>query len=70
MHQAIDQRGDACGIGEHLGPFREGPIGGYDGALFFIALIEKLEQKIGMAGAIGQVACYRRVKIDPGSIFS
>ena len=37
VDEAIDQRDDACGVGEHLAPLGEGSIGGDQGALVLIA---------------------------------
>ena len=55
VDQAIDEGYDAGGVGEHLVPFGEGPVGGDDGALLLVAPIGQLEQQVGMAIGVGQV---------------
>lgn len=56
MHQAVDERDHAGGIGEHLGPLGEGLVGGDEGALFFMAAADELEQQIGVTIRVGEVA--------------
>ena len=49
VHQAIDQRDDAGGVGEHLAPLGEWPVGGDDGAVFLITPRDQLEHQVGVA---------------------
>lgn len=56
MDEPVDDGHDAGCIGEDLAPFSERPVGGDDRGLAFVTPIDDLEQQIGMAGAIGEVA--------------
>ena len=49
MDQAVDERDHAGGVGEHLGPFGKGLVGGDEGALFLVATADELEEQIGVA---------------------
>jgi hypothetical protein len=46
MDQAVDERDHAGGVGEHLGPFGKGLVGGDEGALFLVATADELEEQI------------------------
>jgi len=57
VQQAIDEGDHAGGVGEHLVPFAEGLVGAEeDGALQLVAAGDDLEQQIGIAGVVGQIA--------------
>ena len=52
VDQTIDQRYDASGIGKHLTPLGERPIGGDQGATILVAAGDQLEHQVGMAVGI------------------
>ena len=54
--EAIDQGDDASGVGEDLVPFGERTVRGYDGALLLVAAVGELEEQIGMAVGVREVA--------------
>jgi hypothetical protein len=56
VDEAVDQGDDAGGVGEDLVPFCERPVGGHDRALVLVAAADELEQQVGMAVGVGQVA--------------
>ena len=56
VDEAIDQGDDAGGVGEDLAPFCERAVGGDHGALVLVTAADELEQQIGMAVGIGEVA--------------
>ena len=56
MHEAIDERNDAPGIGEHLRPGGERLIRCHEGALEFVASVRQLEEQISVPIGVGQVA--------------
>ena len=56
MHESIDERDHAPGVRKHLGPRGEGFVGSHQGALLFVASIQELEEQIGMAIRVGQIA--------------
>ena len=55
MHQSVDNGNDAGRVREHLAPFGERAIGGYDGRLEFVTAADDIEQQVGMAIAVGEV---------------
>ena len=58
MGKAVQQRGDAGGVGEDGIPFLEGFVGGQDHGIAFIAVVDDFEQQVGGVGVIGQVAAF------------
>jgi len=56
MHEAIDDGDDAGGVGEHRVPFGKDAVGGHDRGLGFVAPVHDLEQQVGVAVGIGEVA--------------
>ena len=54
--EAVDQRGDAAGVGEDVGPFVEGEIGREDEGLLLVAPRDDLEEQVRGAGVVGEVA--------------
>ncbi len=56
VDEAIDQGDDAGGVGEDLVPFGERFVGRNDRGLLLVAARDDLEQQIGMAVGIGEVA--------------
>jgi len=56
VQETVDQRDNACGVGEHLAPFGEVAIGGDQGAPVLIPPRDQLEHQIGMAIGVGEVA--------------
>ena len=57
---AVDDGFGEAGVGEDLGPFAEGQVGGDDQAAAFVALADDLEDELG--GAFGQVQVSELVK--------
>ena len=57
VQQPIDERDDAGGVGEDLVPFAEGFVGGEEnGALLLVAAGDHLEEQIGVACVVGEIA--------------
>ena len=56
MYEPIDERNHAPGVGEHLRPGGKRLVGGDEGALGLVASIQQLEEKIGVAVGVGQIA--------------
>ncbi len=52
----IDQGGGGGGVGKDAGPLTEGQVGGQDEALPFVAAADDLEEQVGVATVIGEVA--------------
>jgi hypothetical protein len=50
--ESVDDGLGEAGVGEHLGPFPEGEVGGEDQRAAFVAFGEDLEDELG--GAVGQ----------------
>ena len=55
MGEAVQQRGDAGGVGEDGIPFLEGFVGGQDHGIAFIAVVDDFEQQVGGVGVISQI---------------
>src|SRR5208282_6458457 len=55
MGEAVEQRGDAGGVGEDGIPFLEGFVGSQDHGIAFVAVVDDFEQQVGGVGVIGQV---------------
>ena len=60
--ETIDDRLGEPGVGEDLGPFAEGQVGGDDQRAAFVALGEDLEDQLG--GAVGQCEIAELVEDD------
>jgi len=56
VDEAIDERDDTGGVGEDFAPFSERPVGGNQRTLMLVATADELEQQIGVAVGIGEVA--------------
>src|SRR5262245_50610472 len=56
VDEAIDEGDNTGGVGEHLVPFGKGTVGGDEGARLLIAARDELEEEVGMAVGIGEVA--------------
>src|SRR5208283_4244014 len=55
VNEAVNQRDDAGGVGEHLAPFGEWPVGGDQRALALITPRDQFEHEVGMAVGIGEI---------------
>src|SRR5271170_6123388 len=56
VNEAVNQRDDAGGVGEHLAPFGERPIGGDQRALALITPRDQFEHEVSMAIGIGEIS--------------
>ena len=56
MHEAIDERDDAGGVGENLVPLTEGFIGYYQRTAQLVTTRSYLEQQVRVACVISQIA--------------
>src|SRR5215467_6101091 len=56
MRQAIQQRGDASGVGENGVPFFEGLVGGEQDRIALIALVNHFEEQVGGVGVVSQIS--------------
>ena len=57
VDQAVDKGDDARGVRENIGPLGEGLVGGeHDGLERLVAPGDDLEEQIGVAAVVGQVA--------------
>ena len=57
MQQSVDEGDDTGGVGEHLIPFAECFVGGQEnGTLLLITAGHHLEEQIGVAWVVGQIA--------------
>jgi len=56
VNSAIDEGDGAGGVGEDGWPVREGEIGGEDEALDFVPAGDHLEEQVGVAGVVRDVA--------------
>src|SRR5215471_14335592 len=56
MNEAIDEGDDAGSVGEHLVPFDERTVGGDDRARLLVAARDELEEEVGVAVGVGEVA--------------
>ena len=56
VDDAVDQGDHAGGIGEDLGPFGERAVRGQQQAFVLVAAAHDLEEQIGIAVAVGEVA--------------
>src|SRR4051812_50070825 len=56
VDEAIDQRDDACGVGEDLAPFGERAVGGDQRAPDLVAARDQLEHQVGVAVGGGEKA--------------
>ncbi len=54
--EAVDQCRDAAGVGEDGGPVLEGEVGRDDDGFLLVATRDDLEEEIGGAGIVGEVA--------------
>jgi hypothetical protein len=75
VDDAVDERGRACSVGEHSGPLGKGEVGGHHEAATLVTPADDLEQQVGIAGVVGQVAdlvdaeqCARRVEAKPSTM--
>src|SRR5208283_6141120 len=55
MGEAVQQRGDAGGVGEDGIPFLKGFVGGQDHGVAFVAVVDDFEEQVGGVGVVGQV---------------
>ena len=56
VDESIDQRCGGRSIGENVCPIAEGKVGGQDETAALVALADDLEEQIGGAGIVGEVA--------------
>ena len=56
VDEAVDERDDAGGAGEHLVPVGERAVGGDQGALGLVASADQLEQHVGVAVGVGEIS--------------
>jgi hypothetical protein len=56
VDEPIDERDDAGCVGEHLVPFGKRAVGGDEGAGVLVAARDELEQEVGMAVGVGEIA--------------
>src|SRR5215470_16414336 len=56
MNEAIDEGDDAGSVGEHLVPFDERTVGGDERARLLVAARDELEEEVGVAVGVGEVA--------------
>jgi len=53
--EAIDERGDACGIGKDSVPVFEDAIGGDQNRAAFVATIDDFEEQVSSAGVVRKI---------------
>ena len=56
VDQTIDEGDDAGGVGKDLAPLAEGFVGGQDNGFVLVAPRDDLEEEIGVASVVGEVA--------------
>ena len=56
VDEAVDQGDDAGGVGEDLAPLGKGAVGGDEGGLGLVAARDDLEEQVGVAVGVGQIA--------------
>src|SRR5271157_4556763 len=58
MGEAVQQGGDAGGVGEDGVPFLEGLVGGQEDGIAFIAVVDDFEQQVGSVSVVGEVTTF------------
>ena len=58
MSEAIQQRGDAGGVGENGVPVFEGLVGGQQNRIAFIAVVNHFEEQVGGVGVVSQISTF------------
>ena len=66
MEQAVEQRGDGCGVAEELAPVLDGAIRGEDRGGPLVASHDELEEVLG--GGVGQLAHAEVVDDEQGDV--
>ncbi len=57
VSEAVDESDDAGGVGEHLTPFGKRLVRGeHDGFASFVAARDDLEEQVGVAAVVGEIA--------------
>jgi hypothetical protein len=56
MHEAVHEGDDASGVGEDLAPACKYLVRCHDGAVVLIAAADELEEQVGVAVGVGEVA--------------
>ena len=56
MYQPVDNGDDAGCVREHLAPFGKRAVGGHDGRLELVTAVDDVEQQVGVAIAVGEIA--------------
>jgi hypothetical protein len=56
VQEAIDESDDAGGVGEGVLPLDEGLVGGEDDRAVFVTMGDDLEEEVGVAGVVGEIA--------------
>jgi hypothetical protein len=55
VHQAVNERDDAAGVGERLVPLGEGTVAREQERLLAVASADDLEEQVGVVRAVGEV---------------
>ena len=66
LDEAIDQRDDAGGVGEHLTPFGKGAVGSDQRAAGLVAARDQLEHQVGVEVGLGLSG--RGTLLEPGRV--
>jgi len=56
VDDSVDEGGGASGVGERLGPVTKGQVGGEDERLLLVPARHDLEEQVGIAPVVGEVA--------------
>jgi len=62
MQQAIDEGYNTGGVGKHLTPFSERPIGGENNGRLAVTATDHFKQQVGVTGVVGQVSYLVRLR--------
>ncbi len=58
MSEAIQQRGDAGGVGENGVPVFESFIGSQQNRIAFVAVVNHFEEQVGGVGVVSQISTF------------
>jgi IstB-like ATP binding protein len=58
MSQAIQQSGDAGGVGENGIPVFEGLVGGQQNRIAFVTMVNHFEEQVGGMGVVSQISTF------------
>ncbi len=62
MHEPLDERDDTGGVGEDLVPFSERFVSGENDGTVLIPTGDDLQEQVGIAGVVGEVADFVNTK--------